>query len=214
MDRHQPGVCFENLNTQLRIVNCETMTCESFFCSCKQLKVCLLSCNENFGQMFVKQTVLCMVCSCPVLSKAMLQCPNLPMIWLHTEHPHTGLTWSWLIHGRHASQRMGPVAASSVIHQQQRTLLRRAMKNQRTIVRDAGYASQRLCLLDRHNDACAKEHVLFWIIFNTSCRCKTKSQQTAQLACRFFTQKHRSTQWREDCAEDLELNLSQMLHSF
>jgi len=30
--------------------------------------------------------------------------------------------------------------------------------------------------------------------FNTSCRCKTKSQQTAQLARRFFTQKHHSTQ--------------------
>jgi len=43
---------------------------------------------------------------------------------------------------------------------------------------------------------------------------QTKSQQTAQLARRFFTPKHRSTQQREDHAEDLELNLSQMLHSF
>jgi len=50
--------------------------------------------------------------------------------------------------------------------------------------------------------------------FDTSCRCETKSQQTTQLARRFFTQKHRSTQQREDCAEDLELKLSQMSHSF
>jgi len=50
--------------------------------------------------------------------------------------------------------------------------------------------------------------------FNASCRHKTKSQQTTQLARRFFTQKHRSTQQREDCAEDLVLNLSQMSHSF
>jgi len=41
-----------------------------------------------------------------------------------------------------------------------------------------------------------------------------QSQQTVQLARRFFTQKHRPTQQREDCAEDLELNLSQMLHAF
>ena len=39
-------------------------------------------------------------------------------------------------------------------------------------------------------------------------------QQAAQLERRFFTQKHRSTQWREDCAEDLKLNLSQTSHSF
>jgi len=88
------------------------------------------------------------------------------------------------------------------------------MKKQRTIVRDAGSVSQRLCLSDRCNGTCAKEHVLFWVVFDTSHRYKTKSQQAAQLARRFFSQKHRSSQQREDHTEDLELNLSQMLHSF
>jgi len=50
--------------------------------------------------------------------------------------------------------------------------------------------------------------------FDTSCRCDTKSQQTTQLARWLFMQKHRSTQQREDHAEDLELNLSQTSHSF
>jgi len=38
-----------------------------------------------------------------------MQYPKLPIIWLYIEYPHTGLTGSWLIHGRHASQRMGLV---------------------------------------------------------------------------------------------------------
>jgi len=50
--------------------------------------------------------------------------------------------------------------------------------------------------------------------FATMLSSQAKSQQTTHLARRFFTQKHCSSQQREDCAEDLELNLSQMLHSF
>jgi len=47
------------------------------------------------------------------------------------------------------------------------------MKTQRTSVADAGYASQRLCLLDHHKDACAKEHVLFWIVLTRAVVTKT-----------------------------------------
>jgi len=35
--------------------------------------------------------------------------PQFAYNWLHTEHPHAGLTGSWLIHGRCAFQHMGPV---------------------------------------------------------------------------------------------------------
>ena len=36
--------------------------------------------------------------------------------WLCTEHPHAGLTGSWLIHKRCASQRVGLVATSPTLH--------------------------------------------------------------------------------------------------
>jgi len=50
--------------------------------------------------------------------------------------------------------------------------------------------------------------------FTATLSLQAKSQQAACLVRGFFTWKHRSTWQREDCAKDLELNLSQMLHSF
>jgi len=44
---------------------------------------------------------------------------------------------------------------------------------QQTSITDAGYASQQLCLLDRYKDACAKEHVLFWIVLTRAIVTKT-----------------------------------------
>jgi len=44
--------------------------------------------------------------------------------WLHMECPHAGLTGLWLIHKRHASQRIGLVAAGPTLHKQWRRSLR------------------------------------------------------------------------------------------
>jgi len=41
-----------------------------------------------------------------------VQYPNLPIIWLYIEYPHTGLTGSWLVHGRCASQHIRLVTTS------------------------------------------------------------------------------------------------------
>jgi len=51
-----------------------------------------------------------------LVNSTRLQCPNLPTIWLCTECHHAGLTGPWLIHGRCASQRIGLVATSHIIH--------------------------------------------------------------------------------------------------
>jgi len=61
----------------------------------------------------------------------MLQCPKLPMFWLHIEHPHTGLTGSWLIHKRYASQRVGLVATSPTLRKQWRRSPRTMSKTKR-----------------------------------------------------------------------------------
>jgi len=74
-----------------------------------------------------------------------MQHPEFPMMRSTTEHPHTGLIHLGLIHGRHASQRMGLVATSLVTHTQSRTLLRRATNHRQ---RRWPVQVQRLCLLD------------------------------------------------------------------
>jgi len=127
------------------------------------------------------------------------------------QRSHT-VTRSWCCNTpfwRHASQRMGLVAASSVIHKQWRTLLRRAKNHrQQTLI----YASQRLCLSDRCNDTCGSEHVLFWIIFNTRCRYKTSHNKLfnwhADSSRRSIVQLSRE----RVTPRDLEPNLSQTLH--
>jgi len=47
-----------------------------------------------------------------------------PQFGHETEHHHAGLIHPGFIHGKCASQRMGPVATGPVAHKQQRTLLR------------------------------------------------------------------------------------------
>jgi len=71
------------------------------------------------------------------------------------------LTSAGLIHGRDASQRMGPVAASPVIHKWWRTLLRRVtnQRQRRWPTCRNGCVFQTVML--RH--MCI-EHVLFWIV--------------------------------------------------
>jgi len=54
--------------------------------------------------------------------------PQFAYNWLHTECPHAGLTGSWLIHKRHASQHVGLVATSPTLHKQWRRSLRTASK--------------------------------------------------------------------------------------
>ena len=67
-----------------------------------------------------------------------LQHPNLPTNWLFTECPHAGITGSWLIHKRHASQRVGLVATSPTLHKQWRRSLRTLSKTKRLRTQDNG----------------------------------------------------------------------------
>jgi len=53
----------------------------------------------------------------------------MPQIGYKIEYAHVGLIHPGLIHGRHASQRMGLVATSPVLHTQWRALPRRAMNH-------------------------------------------------------------------------------------
>jgi len=77
-------------------------------------------------------------------------------------HLNSGLvTHAGLIHGRHASQRMGLVAASPIFHKWQRTLLKRAtnQRQRRWPMCRNGYVfwtvtTRCICI----------EHVLFWIV--------------------------------------------------
>jgi len=50
-----------------------------------------------------------------------------------------------------------------------------AQKSKEPSSADAVYVSQWLYLLDRYYNTCGSEHVLFWIIFNTSYHYKNKS---------------------------------------
>ena len=74
-------------------------------------------------------------------------------------HLNPGLvTHTGFIHGRCASQRMGPVAAGPVLHKQQRRLLRGVTNHHQ---RCWSTQAQLLCLSDR----CMRlEHVWFWIV--------------------------------------------------
>ena len=47
-----------------------------------------------------------------------VQCPKLPVIGSTTERPHAGLIHPAFIHGRCASQSLGPVVASPVLQTQ------------------------------------------------------------------------------------------------
>ena len=75
-------------------------------------------------------------------------------------------------------------------------------------------------IVSRRWSACHDGHVFQTVTIRTrdwqwhELSSLSKSQWSQWLACRFFTQKHRWTQKREDRAEDLESNLSQMSHSF
>jgi len=82
-----------------------------------------------------------------------------------------------------------------------------AQKSNEPSSADAGlHVAMAMCL-----DCCIQNMTFS---FTTMLSLQAKSQQTVQLARRFFAQKHRSTQQREDYAKDLKLNLSQMSHSF
>jgi len=134
--------------------------------------------------------------------------------WLCTEHPHAGLTRSWA--KTRFSQKThfsacGTSHATSPVNCSSKEAC--SEEQRKTIV------SKRWCM--------QRNGYVFWPLhpehdfgFATMTSLQAKSQQTVQqsqqivqLARRFFTQKHRSTQWREDCTEDLELNLSQTSHS-
>ena len=80
-----------------------------------------------------------------------------PQIGCETECLHAGLIHLGLIHGRHTSQRMGPVVASPVLHKWQRTLLKRAT---RMSSRPIAHMRQRLHILTA---AKCLEDVLFWM---------------------------------------------------
>jgi len=70
-----------------------------------------------------------------------VQYPNLPIIWLHIEHPHTGPSGSWLIHKRHGSQRIGLVVISPTLYKHWRRSLRIASKTKRLHKITAAYFS-------------------------------------------------------------------------
>jgi len=89
------------------------------------------------------------------LSSSALQHPKLGV--KQSVRPHAGLIHLGLIHGRHTSQRMGPVVASPVLHKWQRTLLKRAT---RMSSRPIAHMRQRLHILTA---AKCLEDVLFWM---------------------------------------------------
>jgi len=84
-----------------------------------------------------------------------------PQIRHPTECPHTGLIHPGFIHRRHASQPMGLVATSLIIHKQWRTFLRRATnhRQRRWSMCHNGYVFQTVM-----SRCMWFEHVLFWIV--------------------------------------------------
>ena len=110
------------------------------------------------------------------------------------ERPHAELIRSRLIHGRRALWRMGPVAASPVLHKQQRRSLRTASKTKRLCGMTAAH-------FDRHKLLGAR-FVLGGATRAVAMRqVVPKQTKSLHLGRQLFTRKHRSSQQREDCAE-------------
>jgi len=93
---------------------------------------------------------------------------------------------------------MGLVDTSPVISQAAKNI---AQKSNEPPSETLVYVSQRLCLLDRCDKMHVNQNTFCSGSFEHELSSQNKSQQTVQLARRFFTQKHRSAQQREDCAE-------------
>jgi len=123
-----------------------------------------------------------------------MQHPNSPVIWLCTDCPHAGLTGSWLIHKRCASQRIGLVAASPTLHTQWRRSPRIASKTKRLHKITAAHFTLPMTPGRRHVLDGATRAIIVTKSF-------PRGWHSAQLARRFFTQKHCASQQREDYAE-------------
>jgi len=76
-------------------------------------------------------------CTCVFFGQP-IATPQFACNWPCTEHPHAGLTGSWLIHERHASQRTGLVATSPILHKWQRRSLRTESTTTQPPSADAG----------------------------------------------------------------------------
>jgi len=139
-----------------------------------------------------------------------MQHPNLPtsVNWLHIEHPHAGLTGSWLIHKRYASQHIGLVAVSPTLHKWWRRSLRIASK------------TKRLC---RITAACFTLPITLKKTFcsgwnNTSYRCHESHSQLNNIPHNWHADSSRRSivhlSKERTAPRHLEPNLSQTLHSF
>jgi len=143
-------------------------------------------------------------CECFCLGAGVVQHPNLPTIWLCTEHPHVGLIHPGLIHGRHASQCVGPVVLLALSFTAVKKL---AQKSNEPSSADAGLCATTATSFDRHI-----QNMSFSFATMTSCEQSHDKLHNwhADSSRRSVVQRNRE----RTTPRDLEPNLSQMLHSF
>jgi len=132
-----------------------------------------------------------------------------------TGHAQSILKWDSLVRDSFTEAALFSAwdqsATSPVLHKQRRRSLRRTTNHrQQTLV----CASQRLHLSDRHDNACAREHVLFCFLL-TRAVVATQSHNKPHNWHANSSRRSIVHLSRERTApRDLKLNLSQTLHSF